>query len=50
MLREVLIRIVSSLTKKINVLREPNLTLDVPLVSGRHVGAPQTGSNMASPY
>ena len=46
MLREVPMRMFSSLTERINVVGEPKFTL----VSGRHVGVPQTGSNMASPY
>ena len=49
MLREWPMRMFSSLTERINVVREPKLQM-FPLVSGRHVGVPQTGSNMASPY
>ena len=50
MLREVSMRMFSSLTERINVLREPSKLQIFPLVSGRHVGVPQTGSNMAFPY
>ena len=49
MLREVPMRMFSSLTERINVLREESKLQMFPLVSGRHVGVPQKGSNMASP-
>ena len=52
MLREVPMRMFSSLKERINVVREPKYKLLMfPLVSaGCHVGVPQTGSKMASPY
>ena len=49
MLREVPMRMFSNLTERINVLREESKLQMFPLVSARHVGVPQKGSNMASP-
>ena len=48
MLRKVPMRMFSSLTERINVLREPKQTPDVLLVSGRHDGL-QHGVSIQNP-
>ena len=50
MVKEVPMRMFSSLTERLNVMREPKKTPDVSTGFLRHVGVPQRGSNLASPY